>query len=58
LSSGPWSDGYLARRGHLAYDAARPSLKSSYRLPFAKMVDGVLVAVPAGLAQAAHDLEL
>jgi hypothetical protein len=52
----PWADSAMARKAHLIYDAGSPSFKASYRLPFAKVIDGVLAAVPAGLAQAAHDL--
>jgi hypothetical protein len=46
----------MARKAHLIYDAGSPSLKSSYRFPFARVVDGKLVADREGLAQAAHDL--
>lgn len=56
LSSGPWSDGYLARRGFLAYNASAPNLKSSYKLPFARIIDGVLTADREGLEVAARDL--
>ncbi|MEJ0093393.1 MAG: hypothetical protein WDN46_08140 [Methylocella sp.] len=34
-----------ARKGFLAYDDANPRLKSSYRLPFADVIDGRLTAI-------------
>ncbi len=34
-----------ARKGFLAYDDAHPKLKSSYKLPFADVIDGRLTAV-------------
>ncbi|GIV73548.1 hypothetical protein [Caldilinea sp.] len=45
-----------ARRGHLIYDAEAPELKGSYKLPFADVEDGQLVAVDAGLRAAAGRL--
>ena len=39
-------DTALARKGFLAYDAAKPAEKGSYKLPFAKVVDGRLTALP------------
>lgn len=45
-----------ARRAFLAYDAAKPNLKGSYKLPFADVVDGGLKAVDAGLRAAASRL--
>jgi HK97 family phage prohead protease len=34
-----------ARKGFLAYDDANPKLKSSYKLPFADVIDGRLTAI-------------
>ena len=45
-----------ARKGHLVYDAERPDVRASYKLPFADVVDGELVAVDAGLRAAASRL--
>ena len=45
-----------ARRAFLAYDAAEPDLKGSYKLPFADVVDGGLKAITAGLSAAASRL--
>lgn len=45
-----------ARRGHLVYDAERPGLKGSYKLPFSDVRDGRLVAVTGGLNAAASRL--
>jgi HK97 family phage major capsid protein len=45
-----------ARKGFLVYDADDPTLKGSYKLPFADVVDGSLVAVDAGLRAAASRL--
>jgi hypothetical protein len=45
----PWSDGFLARKAHLVYDASAPHLKSSYRFLFARIIDGVLTADREGL---------
>lgn len=48
----------LVRRAFLAYDAASPRQKGSYRMPFAKATqNGDLVASPSGLAEAARFLE-
>ncbi len=46
-------DSAKARRAFLIYDAGSPDLKGSYKLPFADIVDGDLVAVDAGLRAAA-----
>lgn len=45
-----------ARKGFLAYDDANPKLKGSYKLPFAKMADGKMDAVAAGIRAAASRL--
>jgi hypothetical protein len=39
----------FARKGFLAYDAANPKLKGSYKLPFAKVIDGRLTALKSGV---------
>ena len=46
----------IARRGFLVYDASAPTLKGSYKLPFAVVRDGRLVASMAGLRAAAQRL--
>jgi HK97 family phage prohead protease len=46
----------LARKGFLVYDAANPKLKGSYKLPFAKAVDGRLTALASGIRAAASRL--
>lgn len=46
----------LVRKGFLAYDSANPKLKGSYKLPFAKVVDGRLTAMPSGIKAAASRL--
>ncbi len=46
----------LVRKGFLAYDSANPKLKASYKLPFAKVVDGRLTAMPSGIQAAASRL--
>ena len=46
----------MARKGFLAYDSAAPKLKGSYKLPFAKMIDGRLTAMPSGIRAAASRL--
>jgi hypothetical protein len=46
----------IARRGFLVYDASNPTLKGSYKLPFAMVKDGKLVASSAGLRAAASRL--
>ncbi|QAY96699.1 hypothetical protein CWB41_13965 [Methylovirgula ligni] len=45
-----------ARKAFLAYDSANPKKKESYKLPFAKMVDGRMTAVKSGLSAAAQRL--
>ena len=45
-----------ARRAFLAYDAASDEQKGAYKLPFATVADGKLVAMPAGLRNAASRL--
>ena len=45
-----------AKRGHLAYDRNRDDLKTGYKLPFAAIEDGELVAVKEGLRAAASRL--
>lgn len=45
-----------ARRGFLVYDSSAPDLKGSYKLPFAKVQDGELVASKAGIRAAASRL--
>ena len=45
-----------ARRGHLVYDAEEPELKGSYKLPFARVRDGRLMASSAGVRAAASRL--
>ena len=49
-------DTALARKGFLAYDAAKPGEKDAYKLPFAKVVDGRLTAMPSGIRAAAARL--
>jgi HK97 family phage prohead protease len=49
-------DTALARKGFLAYDAAKPAEKGAYRLPFAKVVNGRLTVLPSGLRAAAARL--
>jgi hypothetical protein len=46
----------IARRGFLVYDASAPTLKGSYKLPFAIVRNGRLVASRAGLRAAAQRL--
>lgn len=41
-----------AARGFLIHDAANPVLRSSYKLPFADIVDGELKAIKSGVAAA------
>jgi len=41
-----------AARGFLVHDSANPILRSSYKLPFADIVDGELKAVKSGIAAA------
>lgn len=46
-------DTSFARKGFLIYDASDPTKKGSYKLPFAKVIDGTLTAVAGGVI-AAH----
>jgi hypothetical protein len=46
----------IARQGFLVYDASNPTLKGSYKLPFAIVRDGRLYASTAGLRAAAQRL--
>lgn len=45
-----------AKRGFLAHDAANPTLRGSYKLPFADLVGGELKAVAGGIRAAASRL--
>jgi HK97 family phage prohead protease len=49
-------DTNFARKGFLVYDASAPALKGSYKLPFAKVNDGRLVALKSGIKAAASRL--
>lgn len=49
-------DATFARKGFLAYDAASPDDRDSYRLPFAKMIDGRLTVCPALIKTARKNL--
>lgn len=55
-TDGDTIDAAKAARGFLLYDAANPDLRTSYKEPFADLVDGKLVAVAGGLAAAASRL--
>jgi HK97 family phage prohead protease len=46
-----------AKRGFLIYDAANPSLRGSYKLPFADIVGGELKAVKGGVSAAKGRLD-
>lgn len=46
----------FARKGFLVYDAANPDDKGSYKLPYAKVIDGRLTAMPEGIRNAASRL--
>lgn len=48
----------MLKKAFLAYDAANPTLKSSYKLLFADIVDGKLKATSAGISAAAPRLAL
>ncbi|MES5483586.1 HK97 family phage prohead protease [Bradyrhizobium sp. INPA03-11B] len=50
------ADTTFARKGFLAYDSGNPDLKGSYKLPFAKVIDGRLTAMPGGIRAAASRL--
>lgn len=49
-------DPSIARRAFLVYDAAAPELRGSYKLGFADVIGGELVAIRAGLNAAASRL--
>lgn len=49
-------DAKKARKAFLAYDASAPEKRGSYKLPFAKVVDGRLTAVASGIRAAASRL--
>jgi HK97 family phage prohead protease len=49
---GDCPDGAKAARGFLIHDAANPVLRSSYKLPFADIVDGELKAIKSGVTAA------
>jgi len=49
-------DSAKARRGFLIYDSANPTLKGSYKLPFATMSGGTMKAMPSGIRAAASRL--
>lgn len=47
----------MAKRGHLVHDAdVDLKTQAAYRLPFARLLNGKLTAVPAGLRNAASRL--
>ncbi len=46
----------LARKAFLTYDASRPKDGGAYKFPFAKVIDGRLMAMPAGIRAAHSDL--
>lgn len=50
-------DSEKARRGFLIHDAANPSLRGSYKLPFADIVDGSLKAIKGGVSAAKGRLD-
>lgn len=54
---GEHPDPVKARRAFLAYNASKPALRESYKLPFADVIDGRLTAVRRGLDAAAAMLE-
>ncbi len=49
-------DATFAKKGFLAYDASDPSKKGSYKLPFARVIDGRLTALASGIKAAASRL--
>ena len=49
-------DSTKARKGFLTYDAANPTLRSSYVLPFARMVDGKLTVTKTSVKSASLGL--
>lgn len=50
-------DSSKAARGFLIHDAANPTLRGSYKLPFADVVGGTLKAVKAGISAAKGRLD-
>jgi HK97 family phage prohead protease len=54
---GEHADPVKARRAFLAYNASKPLLRESYKLPFADVIDGRLTAIRRGLDAAASMLE-
>ncbi len=50
-------DGRKVRRAFFAYDDSDPTLKKSYKLPFANVIDGELQVVPHALYAVASVLE-
>ncbi len=56
-----WDDDHadpaMARQGFFAYDDAAPKNKTSYKLPFAAVIDGRLRAVPRGIFSVAQVIE-
>lgn len=46
-----------AREGFFAYDDSVPENKTAYKLPFADVIDGRLMAVPRGIFSVAQVLE-
>jgi HK97 family phage prohead protease len=51
--NGDHPDAAKASKGFLAYDATNPGLKGSYKLPFADIKNGKLIAVASGIRAAA-----
>ncbi len=51
------ADPVMARQGFFAYDDAAPKNKTSYKLPFAAVIDGRLRAVPRGIFSVAQVIE-
>jgi HK97 family phage prohead protease len=49
-------DPAIASKGFLAYDATEPKLRGSYKLPIARVVNGEMKAVAAGIRAAASRL--
>lgn len=49
-------DPSIARKGFLAYDAAAPKLRGSYKLPFAHVENGAMRAMASGIRAAASRL--
>lgn len=55
-AGGDTFDPAVAKKGFLAYDAAAPKLRGSYKLPFARVAGGTIEAAPAGIRAAASRL--